>query len=167
MSDPIDREQALSAFDTDDNELVIRGSENADAVEQYLKKVMGKIENLPSAQPEKHTEERAETHGVCLDTISRQAAIDAYGDWYVEEGTEDGFIGTVKQLLEGLPPAQPEPKRGKWIEYEQEFMLEGPTETVQKTVRECSICTAKIAGMVGIMNFCPNCGADMRGEQDG
>ena len=52
MSDPIDREQALSAFDTDDNELVIRGSENADAVEQYLKKVMGKIENLPPAQPE-------------------------------------------------------------------------------------------------------------------
>lgn len=46
------------------------------------------------------------------DQISRQAAIDAYGDWYVEEGTEEGFIGTVKQLLEGLPPAQPEPH---WI----------------------------------------------------
>lgn len=39
------------------------------------------------------------------DLISRQAAIDAYGDWYVEEGTEEGFIGTVKQLLEGLPSA--------------------------------------------------------------
>ena len=45
------------------------------------------------------------------DLISRQAAIDAYGDWYVEEGTADGFIGTVKQLLEGLPSAQPEPKK--------------------------------------------------------
>ena len=33
--------------------------------------------------------------------IDRQAAIDAYGDWYVEEGTAEGFIGTVKQLLEG------------------------------------------------------------------
>ena len=43
------------------------------------------------------------------DLISRQAAIDVCGDWYVEEGTADGFIGTVKQLLEGLPPAQPEP----------------------------------------------------------
>ena len=42
------------------------------------------------------------------DTISRQAAIDAYGDWYVEEGTEEGFIGTVKQLLELLSPAEPE-----------------------------------------------------------
>ena len=42
------------------------------------------------------------------DLISRQAAIEAYGDWYVEEGTAEGFIGTVKQLLEGLPSAQPE-----------------------------------------------------------
>lgn len=48
------------------------------------------------------------------DTISRQAAIDAYGDWYVEEGTEEGFIGTVKQLLEGLPSAQPEQR---WIPF--------------------------------------------------
>ena len=45
------------------------------------------------------------------DLISRQAAIDAYGDWYVEEGTAEGFIGTVKQLLEGLPSAQPESTR--------------------------------------------------------
>ena len=57
----------------------------------------------PDAQHDKHTE----THA--CDLIDRQKAIDAYGDWYVEEGTEVGFIGTVKQLLEGLPPAQPEP----------------------------------------------------------
>ena len=36
---------------------------------------------LPSAQPEKRTEERTETHGVCLDAISRQAAIELC-DWY-------------------------------------------------------------------------------------
>ena len=45
---------------------------------------------------------------ICVgDIISRQDAIDAYGDWYVEEGTAEGFIGTVKQLLEGLPSAEP------------------------------------------------------------
>lgn len=49
--------------------------------------------------------------------ISLQAAIDAYGDWYVEEGTEEGFIGTVKQLLEGLPSAQPEITEEQAIEH--------------------------------------------------
>lgn len=86
----------------------------------------------------------------------------------------------IHAVIDALPPAQPEPlqpwevlaaqavlshpaepKRGKWIKYEQDFMLEGSLGTVQKTVRECSVCTAKIAGMVGIMNFCPNCGAKM------
>lgn len=47
-------------------------------------------------------------------SINRQEAIEVYGDWYVEEGTEEGFIGTVKQLLEGLPP-EPESIPIEWI----------------------------------------------------
>ena len=62
------------------------------------------------------------------------------------------------------PTIEPQRKKGKWIKYEQEFMLEGQLDTVQKTVMECSICTRKISGMVGFMNFCPNCGADMMRE---
>ena len=67
---------------------------------------------------------------------------------------------------QGKADAERERKRGKWIEYEQKFMLEESLKTVQKTVRECSVCATKIAGMVGIMNYCPNCGADMS-EEDG
>lgn len=87
------------------------------------------------------------------DLISRQAAIDAYGDWYVEEGTEEGFIGTVKQLLEGLPSAQPERIRGRWIE---KLHVHG--------VAYCSLCDYELH--TNDTNFCPNCGADMRGEQN-
>ena len=103
------------------------------------------------------------------DMISRQAAIDGKISVQRTNGVEIYSDDVVPvKYLENLPSAQTEPKRGKWIKYEQEFMLEEPFKTVQKTVRECSICTTKIAGMVGIMNFCPNCGADMRlGEQDG
>ncbi len=46
------------------------------------------------------------------DLISRQTAIDMYGDWYVEEGTEEGFIGTLKHLLKRLPSVQSEQR---WI----------------------------------------------------
>lgn len=105
--------------------------------------------------------QKGTTKGTTSDTISRQAAIDAYGDWYVEEGTADGFIGTVKQLLEGLPPVQPEREKGHWILYDKRF----PWRYHYK----CSECGNYLdfsgvnAGR-GSANFCPNCGADMRGE---
>ena len=50
------------------------------------------------------------------DLIERQAAIERYGDWYVEEGTEEGFIGDMKHFLEMLPSAEPEVK--EWIPVE-------------------------------------------------
>lgn len=28
-----------------------------------------------------------------------------FGDWYTEEGTESGFIGTIKDLVEQIPAA--------------------------------------------------------------
>jgi len=68
---------------------------------------------------------------VGTDCISRQVAIDRI----IGTGYADQIKENVIMILMGLPSAQP--KRGKWIEYEQEFMLEEPLKTVQKTVREC------------------------------
>lgn len=73
------------------------------------------IERLPPAQQEERTEERTESHGVCLDAISRQAAIrwvktecNPYG-----KPTLDFESGKrVMKHLEQMPPAQPELK---WI----------------------------------------------------
>ena len=94
------------------------------------------------------------------------AFIDSDGDMmYSDHLLIDADYIALCDYIDKQPTVQS--KKGKWIEYEQEFMLEEPFKTVQKTVRECSVCTAKIAGMVGIMNYCPNCGADMRGEKDG
>ena len=44
--------------------------------------------------------------------IDADALIEKCGDWYVEEGTESGFIGTLKNLLATEPTVQPEPQ---WI----------------------------------------------------
>ena len=40
--------------------------------------------------------------------IDADALTEKYGDWYVEEGPEDGFIGAIKQLIDTQPTIQPE-----------------------------------------------------------
>ena len=47
--------------------------------------------------------------------IDADALTEKYGDWYVEEGSEEGFIGTIKQLIDAQPTIQPERKTGHWI----------------------------------------------------
>lgn len=47
--------------------------------------------------------------------IDADALIDKYGDWYTEEGTEEGYIGTIKGIVDSMPTIQPERKKGKWI----------------------------------------------------
>ena len=68
------------------------------------------------------------------DLISRQAAIDA-------------LLGEVR-LVDGYYVEMPERMRGKWL------LLVG---------YGCSCCNYKLQ-TTGIPSYCPNCGADMRGE---
>ena len=58
MSDLISRQAAIDAFNTDTDELVVVGKENADAVERYLNRVIDEIKQLPSAQPEQQHRKR-------------------------------------------------------------------------------------------------------------
>ncbi len=50
MDELISRQQAIDAFNTNVDELVVAGKENADSVEKYLNRVIDKIKELPSAQ---------------------------------------------------------------------------------------------------------------------
>ena len=97
------------------------------------------------------------------DLISRQAAIDAlrklreediddYG-CEIPEGFNQDHLDRATFAIKQLPPIQP--KRGRWIgKY--------PVTSV------CSECGFLIHdSKVKVFAFCSNCGADMRGEQDG
>ena len=48
----ISRQAAIDAFNTNIDELVVAGKENADAVERYLNRVIDEIKQLPPIQPE-------------------------------------------------------------------------------------------------------------------
>ena len=95
------------------------------------------------------------------DLISRQAAI----RWVKTECNPYGnptldFESGKKVIkhLEQMPSAQPERKTGRWIPHED--------EDGEHYGDKCSECGEWYVMPYGKTNFCPNCGANMRGEQD-
>ena len=89
------------------------------------------------------------------DLIDRQAAIDKFEPWLKVKGYSEGELNMLKAVLYELkfmPSVQP--RNGLWIDIKHTFMT------------KCSVCDW-INNDDSSYNFCPNCGADMRGEQDG
>ena len=68
---------------------------------------------------------------------------------------DGGYFGTIpSEVTRELPSAQPERKKGKWI-------------GKYPVTSACSECDYLIHdSKVKVFAYCPNCGADMRGEQD-
>lgn len=62
---------------------------------------------------------------------------------------------------ESVPSASPERKKGQWIGIEFDGYADG-YPVYDKW--ECSVCGREV---IEEENFCPDCGADMRGEEDG
>ena len=100
------------------------------------------------------------------DLISRQAAIDELdkGAWGVEWDKT-----LAKAMIESFPPAEPKRIRGKWIKHEHGYWTfvnaDGERDGWIPDY-ECDQCGSRGWKYPVVMNFCPNCGADMRGEQD-
>ena len=98
------------------------------------------------------------------DLISRQAAIDA-----IRGEIEINGYSHVVDVLEQLPSAQPEWKTGKWIERKHgywSFVNDKGERDGWIPSYECSECRSGGWRNPEVMNFCPSCGADMRGESE-
>ena len=83
----------------------------------------------------------------------------------LEENASDDEVFFAARAIEAEPPADVKPvSKGKWI-----FVLEG----VLSTIYRCSHCGNYFAEHSDTLNagrgdkkFCPNCGADMREEEN-
>ena len=102
------------------------------------------------------------------DLISRQAAMDAVENAFDRETILNRFVRKIAiSALRKMPSAQPERKRGKWIYGEKD----GPDGWY---CSECGFFIPWYYEYYGLDNIdfiadyhtCPNCGAEMRGEQD-
>ena len=104
--------------------------------------------------------EKAEKH----DSISRQAAIQTALDFIVEYlsgAFDEDFQRKLIERMSALPSLQPERKKGKWINAYPDIE---PNPMFMYGI--CSVCGYEQA-ISNKLNFCPNCGADMRGKQNG
>ena len=101
--------------------------------------------------------------------ISREAAIEAITPTVrsiMEGNSFKGFI--VIEKLRELPSAQPERKKGRWIE-------ENPQNSPDCRLIKCSECgdtyivnmSIDYADWIEGRNFCRRCGADFRGVNNG
>lgn len=78
--------------------------------------------------------------------------------------SEEGMTARkeIERAILNLPAAQPERKTGRWIS---EFNGRYTGGAYWFGCSECGKVVPDVRN--GGWNFCPNCGADMRGKQDG
>lgn len=99
------------------------------------------------------------------DLISRAAAID---DLHGKDPSQIWDTADIEVWVNALPSAQPERKKGNWIE-------RNPQNSPDCRLIECSECgNAYIVGYsinyddwIDGRNFCMKCGADLRGGSNG
>ena len=96
-----------------------------------------------------------------MQLIDADSFAEQYGNYYAEEGPEEGFIGTVGELIAQQPTIEAKPVRhGRWV-----------IINTDANVWECTTCGEEWMLNDGNpsdnnMLFCPHCGSRMCGGYD-
>lgn len=99
-----------------------------------------------------------------MDLIDRQTLMKEFSD-FVRESNNSDFAQTptwndAVSLVGSMPSEQPKRKNGEWVKNEHESAKH------VEAIYFCSSChNFEAWGETERYNFCPNCGADMRGEE--
>ena len=75
---------------------------------------------------------------------------------YTEHG--EFLVAAIEALQE------PERMKGRWIEIIKDKRFGDEWDEI--AIYKCSVCESEFVECMGTYNFCPNCGADMRGEEE-
>ena len=94
----------------------------------------------------------------CDDAISRANALEIIAETDITDGLEPVFSGKqVQGLLNDLPPVHTVPKTGHWMRVSMDKYVQHAMAFYR-----CSECDSDIIGM---HNYCPNCGCRMESEE--
>lgn len=102
--------------------------------------VLGKISEVPTIEVE--------------DAISREY-LKSFG--YINKG-DFNSVKTIREWIDNAPSVIPKPKEGEWI------YTSDKSGYIGNPVEQCSICGAEYEQAP--FNYCPNCGAKMKGVDD-
>ena len=90
-------------------------------------------------------------------------------EYYLDCNERVIALSDLAKLLDNMPTIEPERKKGKWI-HGRELSREMIGDAVMAIFYEgweCSECHCLVSEeREPLWKYCPNCGADMRGEQD-
>ena len=97
----------------------------------------------------------------CEDAVSRRDAIDAHCELCADKATCNCDICPDVEVFYLLPSAQPEREKGEWIPVH-------PLQSDDCGAYMCSKCKTRMWEIrPSVYHYCPNCGADMRGKNNG
>ena len=150
--DAISRAELLKAIDTWDKFGCDSDTKLVPYQDHYIPyihydDVVKAIKGMPSVTPtQKNTLENT-LENTLGDAISREEVLELIADY-------DLSMGQVVKGIHALPSVTPKPKTGNWI---MDRQLER---------RTCDNCNTKYRWSFYPHNYCPNCGADMRGAEE-